>query len=509
MAKVTFGNILGGVNYTVPPNELPQYSLADAQNIVPILTGYGAPRGGSSRLAQYGSTIITSLHEFVSGGTSYVFAASGTKVGVYTTATGAFADHITGLTSGAYGQWWNYGDYAIYANGANNVQKSTGAAGNDLTADLAGIPGGRCVAEWGERIWIGGYDSNIARLTGSALREPTNFSTAGDAGFWQGYVGNKKQGITALFPFFDILMIGKLNQIYQLTGAPETDSSTFRLLPLQTKDKDSFGFTAKNAITQVGNDCIFLDGFNIKALSGIQSYGDVESISIIGNIKDFFRDPAGAGLDTDYLQYARFFHYKHKEQIYCSIPTGASTRYWFVIDYSNQEMRQKAELPKYSFFPMTGLIPISITGVENGSMVDPYAGLEDGWVVQLDTGTNDHTTAVDSHMTWCFGLPGVMIQPGYIDLFVRGSGVTLASYYVMGLQEWQEIIDSTNYTALASEDTSGSSWRTGGTVAHKRIASFLYNTGESFAFKLRHNTAGETYEMRKSTFAYTPKYGYA
>jgi hypothetical protein len=41
------------------------------------------------------------------------------------------------------------------------------------------------------------------------------------------------------------------------------------------------GFTSKWAITQVGNDIIFLDGFDIKSLSGIQEFGDVEYNTII------------------------------------------------------------------------------------------------------------------------------------------------------------------------------------------------------------------------------------
>jgi hypothetical protein len=412
----------------------------------------------------------------------------------------------------SFGQWVNYGDYAIYVNGHDNAQRTDGSSGQDLTADMSGLPGARCICEWGERIWIGGYTGHEARLTASALRAPTDFSTAtADIGYYQGNVGNKKQRITGLFPFFDILLIGKLNQVYQLTGAPETSSSTFRLTPLQTKDKDSFGFTSKNALALVGNDLLFLDGFNIKAMSGVTEYGDIETMSILANIKDFFRDPDGAGLDKDYLQDSHFFHYKHKEQIYVSIPTGELTRFWFVIDYSNQDIRSSLGLPKFSFYPMySSFQPLCFGGVEDGSKVNLYCGCEDGFVRQLDIGANDESTAVDSHMTWCFGHDSRTMQPTYVNLNVKyDEALTLAPSYAMGLVDWKEIRTSSNFTSIDSQDVTDGSWRTNQTTAYKKLTDMMYNTDKSFAFKLRHNTASETYQMRKSALGFRLKYRYA
>ena len=511
MPEIPFGSVLGGVTYSHPPTDIPKYFLADAQNIVPTLNGYATKRGGSSILnsTAYGSSVITTFHEFLSGGTSHKFASKGTTIGKYDNST-KFDNHITGLTTGLYGQWVNYGDYAIYANGTDKPQKSDGTTGNALTSDLSGITGGQCLAEWGERIWVGGYASNVAWLTGSALRAPTDFSTATtSSGFWQGYVGNKKQPISGLFSFFDILLIGKLNQMYQLTGAPETDSNTFRLTPVQTKDGDSLGFTSKNAMTQVGNDLLFLDGFNIKRLSGITQYGDVESVTVIANIREYFKDSSGAGLDKNYLQNSQFFHYKHKEQIWCSIPTGANTRYWFVIDYSNPELRAALKIPQYSVFPMAGLTPISFGGVENGSRVDVYAGCNDGYVRRLDTGTNDTSTAIDSHLTWAFGDGARNVQPTFVTLNIKyNSSCTLQPSYAMGLQDWQGLTTSGNFTNLTSQDLTDSSWRTQGNVSYKKLSDMIENTDRSFAFKLRHNTAGEMFEMRKSMFGYRLKHRY-
>lgn len=497
---VIFGGILGGVNYAFPPNSLPPGFVADCQNVLPVLTGYASPRGGSSLLNSTAfGTNITSFHELVVSGTSYKFVAEGTRIGRFATST--FGNHITGLTSGAYGQWLNYGTYAIYANGADNVKKTNGTAGSDLTTDLSGIPAGNCLAEWGERVWT----SIGATLYGSALRAPTDFSTTTtDIGFWEGTIGSTHQAITGLSPFFDVMLIGKLNQLWQLSGAPETASSTFRLIPIHTRgDKDSVGFTSKTAITQVGNDLVFLDGFTIKALSGIQAYGDVESVNLLGNIKDFMTDADGAALDKDYLKYSHFFHYKHKEQIWCSIPTGQYTRYWFVIDYSNQELKKNLGLPKYSFFPMSGITPICFGGVEDGSRVNIYAGCSDGFVRRLDYGSSDGLAAIDSHVTWVWGDKTKDIQPVDIELSIRkGSPCTITPYYAFGIQEWQEVRDSSNFTAMTAENVGDDTWLVKHGVNHKILSAFCEQSGQSFAFKIRNNTISQVYEIRDSALHY-------
>jgi hypothetical protein len=510
MAKKIIGKIIGGVNYEDAPSELGFPYLVDAQNLVPSPTGDPTKRGGSSVLnsVAYG-TYITSFHEYINAGTSYKFASQGTVIGLFDGAS-TFDNHITGLTSGKYGQWLNYGSYAIYVNGTDNAQKTDGTTGNDLTSDLSGIPGGRCIAEWGERVWIGGYTSNIARLTGSALRAETDFSTSTtDIGFFQGYIGDKNNGITGLIPFFDMLVIGKLNQIYMLTGAPETASSTFRIQPLYSKDKDNIGFTAKNAITQVGNDIIFLDGFDIKAISNITQYGDVESTTILANVRDFFKSSSGASLDKDYLQDSHFFNYKQKEQVWCSIPTGQYTRYWFILDYSNRELKNKLGLPLYSFLPMSGLTPISFGGVIDGTYTKIYMGCDDGKVRLLDTGTNDTSTAIDAFGVWGYGDPDRFVQAMRVNLNIGyTTACTLTPSYAYGLQDWASIRTAGNYTAMSAEDLTDSSWITKGNAAIKRFNEFYGDMGRSFCFKLRHNTASQTFDIKPSTIHLNGRVGY-
>lgn len=533
MGKTIIGNVLGGVNYTVPPNELPtangvSFYASDLQNIVPSYNGYATKRGGSTK---YNTTatpeettaggsktnIITSIHELDSFSR---FCTMGTKIFIYNSTTSEFDEHITGLTMsstselvggewktrGLMGKWLNYGGYAIYSNGSDKVKKTDGTSSSDLTTDESGLEGYDNVAEWGERVWV----SKLGTLKGSALRAPTDFSTSTtDIGWWSGTVGDEDTPIRGLVPFFDMLLIGKYNQIYSLTGAPETASSTFRLTPLQTKDRDNIGFTSKNAMVVVGNDLLFLDGMTIKRLSGISEYGDVESSDILFSMKEYLESDDGQGVSDQYLNASHFFHYKRREQIWCSVPTGYVSRFWFIIDYSHRELRKQLGLPMYSFFPMSGVTPFCFGGVSNGTLTDVYSGSDDGFVRKMDTGTNDSDTAIDAHATWTVGDWESHISPAFLNLSVKyDTSCSLTPYYAMGLQDWRDIITSGNYTAMTEEDLTGASWVTNGNVSHKLLSSFYANTGKSFSFKLRHNTASQTFEMRSSLLRYHKRFQY-
>jgi hypothetical protein len=518
MGKTIIGNVLGGVNYTIPPNELPtpngvSFYASDLQNIVPSYNGYATKRGGSTKYNDTAYTdpacgsIITSFHELDS---FYKFCSVGSKIGIYNSSTGNFDDHITGLTSGptigTFDSWLNYGGYAIYANGLDNIKKTDGITPSDLTTDESGLAGYGNLAEWGERVWVSWYGT----LKASALRAPTDFSTSTvDIGWWSGTVGDEDTEITGIVPFFDMLLIGKRNQIYVLTGSPETASSTFRLAPLQTKDRDSIGFSSNNATAIVGNDLLFLDGMTIKRLSGIAEYGDVESSDILFSIKDYFRSSSGADISKDFLSKSHFFHYKHKEQIWCCFGTDQLTRFWMIIDYSHRELRKQLGLPLYSFYPMSGMMPFCFGGMSNGTITDVYAGFNDGFVRKMDTGTNDSDTAIDAHATWTVGDWESHISPVSLNLSVKyDTACSLTPYYAMGLQDWRDITTSGNYTAMETEDLTDSSWVTTGSVSHKLFNSFYANTGKSFSFKLRHNTASQTFEMRSSLLRHRKRFNY-
>ena len=498
MPTTKIGPCYLGVDYSVPPHELPKGALADAQNIVPAASGLPTGRSGSVKYNNISlSSRITSFHEFRSGASTRDRLCSySTKIAKYNTVTSEFDDVITGLTSDKMLQWVNFQGKAICVNeGADAPQYWTDAATN---GDLAGSPPkGLTIAQWSNRVWFGGDSTNVGTLTGSSLNDPTDYTTSTAIGYISQVIGDGNDPITGLFGYFDMLLIGKKNNIYKLTGLPATDSTTISITPVYSGGSDNVGFTSPWAITQVGNDVIFLDGYDIKSLSAVNEFGDVEYTSVIPQFREYLKGV----VDQDYLQYTQFYHYKKDQQVWVSIPTGASTHFVFVLDY-----RFKRETGRYAFYPMADLTVNVFGSVENGSVEDIYYGDETGYVRQLDTGDNDNGSEIERFATYMisgndyeaksYGRHVYRKQFDDIEAFLTPTETTLrvTPYYALNLMDYTQVRTSGNYTALDTEVVTG--WEGTG-VKHKRIP--LHGiSGNTFALKLYHNQIGENFVVYPS-----------
>ena len=510
MARDTFGHCFLGVDYSIAPYELPPGALADSLNIVPNNKGLPTGRGGSVKLNSTSlASRITSFHEFRSGAaTRNKLCSYATKIAYYNAGTGEFVDSITGLTTGKMLQWVNFAGKAICVNEGSDAPQYW--SGSGTSGALAGSPpNGLTVSEWGNRLWFGGDATNVATLTGSALNDPTDYSTSGDAGYFSGTVGDSKDPITGLFGFFDMLLIGKKNNIYKMTSTSGNTSatSTLAIEPLYSKNTDNIGFTSPWAITQVGNDVIFLDGFDIKRLSGIQEFGDVSHASIIPHFREYLENIC----DADYLQYSQFFHYKKQQQIWVSMPTGATTHFVFVLDY-----KFLPQTGRYAFYPMGSLAANTFGGVENGQVDDIYYGDETGFVHQLDIGDNDNGSAINRYFVNIFhGNTKQMAENGIVsnheirkhfksaELYILPTQASLSFTinYAFDLHDDTQIRTSGNYTALTAEDVTG--WQgTGVKFTHYPFNGF---SGRTMALKVRHNTVAENFIFYPSSLEYTYK----
>ena len=492
MAKTPYGHCELGVDYSTPPHELATNALADAKNI--SLTYDGLPTGRSGQVKYNNTSLasrITSFHEFKSGTTRKSIASYSTKVGEYSAGTNEFVDKITGLTSDKMFQWVNFAGKAIGVNGTDVPQYWDGSAGGDLAGSP---PVGTSIAQWANRLWFGGDTTDVATLSGSVLNTPTDYTggATATAAIAQ-TVGDAKAPITGLFGYFDLLLVGKQNTIYKVSGDPATDATSLKIEPLysRTQESDNVGFTSKWAITQVGNDVIFLDGFDIKSLQGIQEYGDVQYNSIIPKFRDYLKDIC----DKDYLQYTQFFHYKKEQEIWVSMPTGASTHYVFVLDY-----KFKDRTGIYSVFPMGEIVANVFGGVEDGVNNNIYYGDNTGYVRQLDTGNNDDGAAIERYITKVFA--GNVPEQGALgyearrkqflnsETFIKAKEATLTMkpYYALNVLDAEQARDIT-YTALDTEDQTG--WFGTG-VKRQRVPFFGLN-GETLALKWVHEKVNENF----------------
>lgn len=497
------GNL--GVDYSIPPQALPPGALADACNVIPQDSGLITGRSGILKLnnaaVDYGNSRMTSLFEFRSGTTTKILCSYKTALAYYDATTNVFIDYVTGLTTDKMCQWVNFAGKAISVNeGAEAPRYFDGTTGGALAG---APPNGKTICDWSSRVWLGGDTTNVALLTGCTLSDPTDWSSGTAAtGIVQQYIGDTKDPITGIFGFFEWLLVGKKNILYKLTGTPPTNCDQLSVYPVYDRKGDSVGFTSPWAITQVGNDLIFLDGFDIKRLSGIQEFGDVESTSVIPHFREYLRSVA----DKNYIQYTKFYHYKNKQQIWVSIPTSATTHFVFVIEY-----RFYRETGRYSVFPMSGLNITDLAGVANGSIDDLYAAFQDGIARHLDVdGCNDDCgTAITRYFTQVVAGAGKgegatehRKQFHKLNTYIKPTGATLTmtpSYAVDLVDDAQ--IRSGTYTSLSSETISG--WP--GTGVKRKDIRLFGISGKSMALKWSHSAVAENFVLQPSSVEYEMK----
>lgn len=504
MPADSFGHVFLGVDYATPPHELSRSALADAYNVVVDDSGLPKGRGGS---VKYNSVSLadrlTSLFQHKSGSTVNTLCSYDTKVAYYNTGTGEFVDSITGLTSDKMFQWVNFAGKAIGVNeGSDNPQYWQDSS---TKGDLAGTPTkGLCIAEWSNRVWLGGNSTDVALLTACHLNDPTTWTSGTATQGVSQTVGDSKDPITGLFGFFDILLVGKRNNIYSVIGNPATDATSLEIAPLYSKSTDNTGFTSPWAITQVGNDVIFLDGFDIKRLSGIQEYGDVEYASIIPHLGGYLKEIA----DKDYLQYTQFFHYKKEKQVWVSIPTGAASHFVFVLDYKFKE-----DTGRYAFFPMGDIVVNCFCGIEDGATTNIYYGDNTGFARQLDVGNNDDGAAITRYFTHM--VSGNNSEDGAINLHIprkqffnieaniysEQAALSMTPSYAVDLMNAEQVRTSGNYTSLGAQTVTG--WPGTG-IKQKRIP-LRGISGKTIAIKWSHATVNQNFTFYPSTVNYTWK----
>lgn len=504
MPSQDYGNSFFGVNYSSPPHELPKGYLPDSRNVLPDAAGQLIGRSGSVALNSTSlDDRITSFFEFRSGSTTQKLCSYSTNIAYYSSALGEFVTLHTGLTSGAMMQWVNFGGKAICANYGNDVLQYY-ASTSDYGVLAGGWPAGKVLAEWTNRLWT----SVGAVLHGSKLNDPTDKSGAAATALdgISTTVGDSGDDITALFGYFDILLIGKKNNIYKLSGSPATDITSISIKPIYSSTGDNAGVTSPWAITQVGNDVIFLDGFDIKRLSGIQEFGDVEYVSIIPQFRDYIKEVA----DKDYLQYSQFFHYKKNQQIWVSIPMSATTHFVFVLDYKFYR-----STGQYAFYPMYNLDINCFGGVLDGEVTNIYYGDETGFVHEMDRSNDDNGAAIERYfVTVASGNDpesGMVTNHEMRKQFVRTkaafraeeSTLTMTPSYALDLLDSEQVRTDSNYTDMDAETITGSTWK--GTGVKQKKLPFFGLSGNTMALKWTHNKTNENFTAFPSNIEFQMK----
>jgi hypothetical protein len=205
--------------------------------------------------AQTASTPVKGLHEFINtSGTSFLMAAVGNNiynVSTPSTWTSIFAGALSGTTNFA-----TFGNLVVAVNLTMTTQKWTGSGS---TGNLLGTPpsNAKFVKSHRGRLFIANSSAGTSKVNFSALNNPEDWTTAGDAGnFLVGYDDGEQ--ITGMASVGQNLIIFKQNSTWILKNGTPT---TFQL----TKISASIGCIAPDSIVECEQFALFLSNIGVYA----------------------------------------------------------------------------------------------------------------------------------------------------------------------------------------------------------------------------------------------------
>lgn len=355
-----------GMITTLPPEELPEDAAVlienfDFDGIGNLKSRVPAVQFVETDTIQGNLCSIFPAH--YSNGNFFYYFSSGTSI-YRMAADGTGQTAIATVTIETFVNWLMFDDFAIAINtvpGAN-VPIKVDSAGADTILN-ANAPD--CVhgVVWNSRLWLAGEGSNGNTIYGSAINDPEDWTSTGDAGAIElGININDGDFIVALAVFRGNLVVYKSSSIYMVSAisAPATIPSNLRV-DLYT---DKVGCVAARSIQNVLDDQVFVSILGIVSLS-LLSLGEVKTAILSRNIVELstmrsrtlmqsaLNSPIFALLFVQKQQYALFLP--------GTIENSGNHTVW-IMDYSDIMEKGADGLPKIRFCKFTGTDIVGLCG---------------------------------------------------------------------------------------------------------------------------------------------------
>lgn len=325
----------GGINTSVQPTEIADNEAQDILNFEFDDSGNLSSRTGPTQLmSNTFASRITSLHYFTaeSGEVGILFTTGTDLYIVETDGTGITS--LTGaltLPSDTFWQWETFNGIAIGVNkatsGTNPVKVTTSAVASALGGSP---PKAKYVKVWNSRLWLVGA-SEPNTLYGSALGNPEDWTTAGDAGKVTIEIDiDDGDQIMGLWPTREALYVFKRQKIYRVvpinTAAAPTLASNLKV-ELFAKN---IGCVSAYSIQSTLDDVLFLSESGVASLRLAQAAEDFRTSLFSRKIAELARTPK----TTEEIP---AFNLSDATQYILSIPASISlttAKQAFVLDYS-------------------------------------------------------------------------------------------------------------------------------------------------------------------------------
>jgi hypothetical protein len=287
------GNWRGGINTSLPPNELADDEAVDILNLETDWDGNLVSRNGVTKhqTSDTYASRITSLHDAVyEGGQEFILYTTGSslfKVNTDGTGTTDITGSLT-LPTNTFWQWRNFGSFAIGVNRATSGDNPVKVNSSGTASALGGSPPkARYIEVWNNRVWV---VSSTApnQVRASALGLPEDWTATGAAGAIAIDVDpGDGDEITGLLAFKGRLFVFKRKRIFVISAAaqPVTDPNN---LKVDVFNKN-IGCVSAYTIQPVLDDVLFLAEGGVASLTSAEIVADFRSALVSRKVKEIGR----------------------------------------------------------------------------------------------------------------------------------------------------------------------------------------------------------------------------
>ena len=513
MPKIAIRDVRGGKNNRAPGNLIADNELQENLNWEYTTTGGLKTRKGSSRynavaIGNGGAITGMFLCKYADGIRKWV-ASEGT--GLYLDSSGSFSAIKTGLTSGQYVQMAMLGNLAVFVNGKEAPQKYNGTT----VAALGGTPPAdpSIIVSHRNHLFMAGASANPFLITASAVNNPEDWTTANDS--WNGYCGYQDGDPPIAFLSFadTYLYVFKRQSIWRIIGSTGNSSSANVFTPERVAGLT--GSVSPFSIMNIGSDAFFYDIEGIKSLADTERAAGIEYPNLSFRIQDDL-------INLRTQNYNKFYaaNHKTKSQYWLAVSEigESNNSKVIVLDYSLKTPGPEGlSLPAATVFQFTNpkyITSLAIMEASTGQDI-LYAGSSDGYIYQLDTGTNDNGAAfVKRIRTKAYDMGQPDINKHYPWLMARikqGASGTFTLTFKWTLDMDVEAGGSYDMSLVSSGTKWGPKkwsqfkWGTK-LISDKRIPLVAYGRalGQNITFTLLNTKADEPIEIVELVLQYYP-----
>lgn len=375
---VSVGPWPGGVNYSLPTEDVPVDQLATMQNCRIGAAGQVEKRPGTAsyggREPIGGGPTLTSCGEFrESNGTATRFITAGNKfyeyvIGSPTPANDVWTDRTASITITAGDdntfEWAYANGTLVLTNGVNPPVKWTGA-GTDITAlnVSSRFTTAEHVAFWDNRVWMANTNADKDRVWHSDI---AGFETWGATSFYN--IGSL---VTALVPMQNGLSVHTLAGIWMLI--PTGNATTPYQLQQRTQQAGAGG---RSAVTLPGGIQLFIREDGIYRWEG----GDEVVKASRALDHGYWADLNQSRISDSFAVY-----FPRENEVHFFLCNGAAQVQANHVMVYNMGAGDDAD--PFWWGPSTGMTYNCAALIAN----KPHAGDFDGYLQDLETGTQDAT----------------------------------------------------------------------------------------------------------------------